>query len=251
MSKGGKMCRIEICPPVWYTVREVKCMFQGFSDATIDFMWGIRFNNERGWFNQHKQEYLDHLYGPMKALSNELYERMCEAYPQQTFLNKLTRIYRDARRLHGRGPYKDHLWLALQGPVEGWTDTPSVFFELTPDGWCYGMGIWCSQAATPAKLRARMDANPAPMLELTAQLNAQTEFVLEGQEYAKKKTPSDPALAPWYNKKHYSLIHSEPNSAVLYDHSLADRIFEGWRFLMPFYEYLSTLPGDPDPRYVD
>ena len=25
-------------------------MFQGFSDKTIDFMWGIRFNNEKTWF---------------------------------------------------------------------------------------------------------------------------------------------------------------------------------------------------------
>ena len=39
-------------------------MFQGFSDVTIDFMWGIRFNNDRAWFNQHKQEYIDHFYSP-------------------------------------------------------------------------------------------------------------------------------------------------------------------------------------------
>ena len=25
-------------------------MFQGYSQETVDFMWGIRFNNERGWF---------------------------------------------------------------------------------------------------------------------------------------------------------------------------------------------------------
>ena len=24
-------------------------MFQGFSGATVDFMWGIRFNNEKGF----------------------------------------------------------------------------------------------------------------------------------------------------------------------------------------------------------
>lgn len=226
-------------------------MFEGFSDATVDFMWGIRFNNERNWFNAHKQEYIDHFYEPMKALAKELYDRMCEAYPQRCFISKVTRIYRDARRLHGRGPYKDHLWLAMQSPVDGWTDVPNLFFELGPDGWTYGMGIWCSQSVTAAKLRARMDAKPEPMQKLTALLNGQSEFVLEGQEYSRKKTPSVPELAPWYNKKHYSLIHSEAISDVLYDHSLADRIFEGWKFLMPFYEYLDTLSGDPDPRYAD
>ena len=29
-------------------------MFQGYSQETVDFMWGIRFNNERGWFLAHK-----------------------------------------------------------------------------------------------------------------------------------------------------------------------------------------------------
>ena len=223
-------------------------MFQGFSDATVDFMWGIRFNNERSWFNQHKDEYLQHFYEPMKALNAELYQLMCDAFPHQTFLSKVSRIYRDARRLHGRGPYRDCLWLSLQGPVEGWMDTPSFWFELTPDGWHYGLGMYCGHAVTAAKLRARMDANPAPMEKLTAMLNSQSEFVLEGPEYAKAKKPSSPILAPWYNKKFYSLIQTESNSAVLYDRGLVERIFEGWKFLMPFYEYLSTVPGDPDPR---
>lgn len=223
-------------------------MFQGFSGATIDFLWGIRFNNDRTWFNQHKDEYLQHLYEPMKALNSELYEGMCAQYPKQDFLSKVSRIYRDARRLHGQGPYKDHLWLTLQGPVDGWTDTPAFWFELAPDSWSYGLGMYCAHPVTAAKLRARMDSDPKPMEKLTRRLNRQTEFALTGPEYSKKKTPSSPLLAPWYQKKNYSLIHEEPNSEILYAHGLAERILEGWKALMPFFEYLSTVPGDPDPR---
>ena len=29
-------------------------MFEGFSQQTVDFMWCIRFNNERPWFEAHK-----------------------------------------------------------------------------------------------------------------------------------------------------------------------------------------------------
>ncbi len=223
-------------------------MFQGFSDATIDFMWGIRFHNERDWFNQHKQEYLQHFYEPMKELNAELYQRMCQAFPTQSFRSKVSRIYRDARRLHGRGPYRDCLWLMLQAPAQNWDDTPAFWFELTPDGWSYGMGMGCGPSILSAKLRARMDADPKPMEQLTLRLNGQSEFVLDGPEYARKKTPSVPILAPWYNKKHFALLHQQPNGIELYDRALVDRIFEGWRFLMPFYQYLSTLPGDPDPR---
>ena len=32
-------------------------MFNGFTPAAIDFLWGIRFNNNRDWFQAHKAEY--------------------------------------------------------------------------------------------------------------------------------------------------------------------------------------------------
>jgi uncharacterized protein (DUF2461 family) len=43
-------------------------MFTGFTDETVDFMWGIRFNNERGWFEAHKEIYRNHFYLPMEIL---------------------------------------------------------------------------------------------------------------------------------------------------------------------------------------
>lgn len=39
-------------------------MFPGFSEKTQDFLWGVRLNNERPWFEAHKQDYLDHVQTP-------------------------------------------------------------------------------------------------------------------------------------------------------------------------------------------
>ena len=82
-------------------------MFNGFTDATIDFMWNLRFNNERPWFNAHKEEFLECLDRPMKALAAEVLERLQAQFPDRTWYLHVSRIYRDARRLHGHGPYKD------------------------------------------------------------------------------------------------------------------------------------------------
>ena len=48
-------------------------MFEGFTPETVDFLWGIRLNNERGWFLEHKDQYDRALYGPMKALSQQVF----------------------------------------------------------------------------------------------------------------------------------------------------------------------------------
>ena len=226
-------------------------MFQGFSDATIDFMWGVRFNNERGWFNQHKQEYTDHFYQPMKALAKDVFERMDAAHPDRGLFCKVSRIYRDARRLHGRGPYRDCLWFCIRGPGEQWHDHPTFWFELGPEEWSCGLGFWCAEAATMAKFRARLDRDPDKAAALIERLRGQSEFTLEGPAYAKAKPAPCEVLAEWYNKKNFAFEHREKPSAVLYDSSLADRLTEGFEFLMPFYTFLETTAGDPDPRYVD
>ena len=75
-------------------------MFTGFTDATVDFMWGIRFNNERPWFEAHKEIYQKEFYNPMKELGGEIYEFLSEKRPDDPMVCKVTRIYRDARRLH-------------------------------------------------------------------------------------------------------------------------------------------------------
>ena len=54
-------------------------MFTGFTDATVDFLWGIRFNNERPWFEAHKETYLSELYRHLKI------------HPGQTILTVLHR----------------------------------------------------------------------------------------------------------------------------------------------------------------
>ena len=140
-------------------------MFQGFSDATIDFMWGIRFNNERSWFQQHKEEYQAHLYTPMKELAQEVFVRVDGAHPELGLCCKVSRIYRDARRLHGRGPYKDHLWFCIRGAGEQWHDRPTFWFELAPEQWSYGLGFWCAQASTMVEMSSSWRGLPMPGLE--------------------------------------------------------------------------------------
>ena len=57
-------------------------MFQGFSQQAVDFLWGIRFNNERSWFLEHKQEYLTYVAEPLRQLGEEVQQVMEEKSPE-------------------------------------------------------------------------------------------------------------------------------------------------------------------------
>ena len=137
-------------------------MFQGFSQEAVDFLWGIRFNNERGWFEARKEEYLTLVAGPMRELGEQVHAAVEEEFPKLGLNLHVSRIYRDARRLHGRGPYKDHLWFTLRRPKEEWVSQPAFYFELAPEYYSMGMGWYDATPLTMAKLRARIDRDPNP-----------------------------------------------------------------------------------------
>jgi len=225
----------------------MKSEFTGFTERTIDFMWNLRFNNNKAWFEVHKDEFIRDFQTPMKALGREVFERVTADFGDKGFIHKVSRIYKDTRRVRDGEPYRTNLWFSIERPSEEWTSTPVFWFELTPDGWSYGLGYYSARAETMAKLRVRIDKNLKAFEKLIAPLDGQDEFVLDGAEYVRKKEAPTPKTAAWYNKKSFSLIHNNPNGEELFTPELADRLVAGYKFLMPFYDYLITLDTDPSP----
>lgn len=215
--------------------------FEGYSQETLDFLWGIRFNNERSWFMAHKEDYQRYLLEPTRALGEDIYDALHEKYPKEPFLLKLSRIYRDARRLHGRGPYKDHLWFCIRTGDEDWTGRPTFYFEIAPDYYSYGMGFWAPKAALMESYRRRIDENPRELEKLVRQFNRQSHFRLVGAEYARSKGDVSDLLRPWYQKKSVSLQHELPPDERIFSPLLAQDIIEGFDSLMPLYRYFAAL----------
>lgn len=223
-------------------------MFQGFSQQTLDFLWGIRFNNDRAWFEAHKETYLTTLYRPMQALAEEVYETFLTRHNTLDLVCRVSRIYRDARRLHGRGPYKDRLWCSMERPKEDdWIAQPVYWFELEPEGYSYGLGYWAAPPVTMAKFRARLDRDPEPFSQLVRAFQKQKIFALTGEDYKRPKGTTTPLLNPWYQKRSFSLACERPHDEGLFSHDLVDRLLKGYEWLLPYYDYLMLLEGDPAP----
>lgn len=223
-------------------------MFQGFSQESVDILWGIRFNNERSWFLAHKEEFQARVDAPLRELAAQLGRTMEEEFPKLGLSVKVSRIYRDARRLYGRGPYKDHLWFGLRrmAPSEG--AEPGFYFEVAPEYYSYGMGCWDPTPVTMAKLRARIDRDPEPLKQLARRLEKHGEFTLEGQMYKRPKGDPGRLLYPWYNRRQISLTSDHNCDGLYFSPQLADQVVNGFTFLMPYYDYLCSVMADPAPE---
>ena len=212
-------------------------MFTGFSQSTIDFMWNIRLNNNKPWFEAHKDEFKRDFQTPMKELGQEVFARITADYGDRGFIHKLSRIYKDARRVRDGSLYRDNLWFSIEKPYAEDMENSGVltfWFDLNLEDWSYGLGYYAAKAATMEKLRARIDDNSKEFEELIDLLDSQNEFKLDGPEYARQKQAPTPKTQEWYNKKSFSLIHFGKIGDELFAREFADRLVNGYRFLIPF-----------------
>ena len=215
-------------------------MFQGFTQKTSDFFWELAFNNERSWFLEHKQEFEDWVNSPFRALAQDTFALMQQRYPQTELKLHISRIYRDARRLHGRGPYKDHLWFSIK-KSDGLLDGPFFWFELGAADYRYGMGFFNAGSSQMAAFRSIVDANPARFERLIRKMEAHGEFHLIGEEYKRPKGNYGEPISRWYSRKQLGMECSRDFGGDILTERLPQILTDGFAKLMPLYEFFLSF----------
>ena len=213
-------------------------MFQGFTPETVDFLWGIRMNNNRDWFLEHKKDYVNTLYEPMKALGQELFKPFLD---KPGNLLKVSRIYRDAR-LHHPLPYKESLWICIRQEVSWWAENPCLYFEIRPEGVSYGFCLWRPRVATMEQIRQDMSARPAEFLKLIADTEKATGMAVTADLYKRPKETAIPALTPYYAwKGNISCVMEEEVSPDIFGPELGARAGAFLEKLIPLYDYFNRF----------
>ena len=209
-------------------------MFQGFSPETIDFLWGIRFNNNRDWFALHKQEYQSTLYEPMKSLSAEVGAAFADVDGLRVHLS---RIYRDMR-MHPTTFYKDSLWFCLRRDGSPWLERPCLCFEVRPEGYRYGFLYAYPKTDDAVALRTKMTDHADEFLALVGKAERDSGVKLGGDRYKRPKPCPDERLAPYFGLKNFIAIRDCPPDERLYSPGLADevrRVLLAWRPVCRFF----------------
>ena len=213
-------------------------MFSGFTPETVDFLWGIRMNNNREWFQANKKTYTDSLYEPMKALGQELFAPFAD---KPGNLLKVSRIYRDAR-MHHPLPYKESLWICIRKDVEWWAENPCLFFEINPEGVDYGFFYWKPPVSALAEFHRKIEAQPRKFLKLIRDAEAATGINITAETYKRPKPTNNKALIPYFAwKSAISCIRHEDFGEATFGPELAIRVREMLEQLIPMYEFFHNV----------
>lgn len=222
--------------------------FSGFTPESLGFFESLAANNNKVWFEDHRDDFEQYLMEPLKGLVSDLSGAMLAIDPDLVTIpavdKTISRIYRDTRFSRNKSPYKTCLWITFKRRSPDWKTAPCFFFEISADGYRYGMGFYSATKETMDNLRRFIEAKPAEFKKIVAAFGKQDTFTLEGDRY---KRPLNPALPDdlqlWHGRKNIYFICQRPVDGRIFTRGICDDLREGFGLLKPLYELLWRVRG--------
>lgn len=220
---------------------KAKMSFEGFPQEVTDFLWELRFNNNKEWFDRNRERYTTVFKEPMDAFARDLNSMLIEKTGINT-ISSVSRINRDIRFSKDKSPYRDHKWVVFKRNEGAWTNKPVLYFELGPDYYSLGMGIYENMPKYMSAFRKKIDANTAEFERLIKKYSGKSEFKLTGEMYKKKfADDKSPEVMNYYQRKSVGFICDRGIDELVYRRELLDFCLEGFMYLMPFLNFMSSI----------
>jgi uncharacterized protein (TIGR02453 family) len=226
----------------------VMSTFDGFPKETIRFLSTLKKNNDKKWFDAHREDYEQSFLEPAKkfveAIAPRLrkIDRSIQAEPKVN--GSIMRINRDVRFSKDKSPYKDHLDLWFwSGEKKGW-DKSGFFFRLTPNRLMLGAGMHGFEPPALDRYRkAVLDKKRGDALVKAVESVRRGGYEVGGETYKKppKGTPPDhprtdllkhSGLYAGWDDKHPSALHKA---------SFVDFVAKHFAATAPIHDWLCDL----------
>ena len=135
---------------------------------TFDFLKNLAANNNREWFQVHKEEH-DKARENVISFASELLKQLhrvdplvnAEADPKKCVL----RIYRDIRFRKDKTPYKDNFGVSIP-TLSSKAGGVEYYFHVQPGKAMIAGGFWMPEADTLKKIRQEIDYNAADLKKI-------------------------------------------------------------------------------------
>lgn len=217
--------------------------FCGFKPEAYIFLKELGFNNNKQWMDENRWRYKEYVYKPLCRLGEMLLPTMLdidsEFNPRLTTI--VSRINRDTRYSKNKLPYRDHMWLGFRRDGRSMGESLCMYFEISPTGYGYGSGMYCTNLEVMNGLRAHAMADPEGFRRV---INAPAlkRYTVEGESYKKDKVPAAPEdIKPYLNLKGMSLCYESHSLAPTMNAGIFDEVKTAMEELAPFYRYVCNV----------
>ncbi len=137
-----------------------------FSPKVFSFLRELADNNEKAWWEQNKERYIETIREPAKAFIEDFGPRIqaiSEHFIADTRTNggSLMRPYRDARFSKDKTPYKTNVGIQFRHEQGKDVHAPGFYIHLEPGGCFAGIGMWRPETKVARQIREHIYEHPA------------------------------------------------------------------------------------------
>lgn len=210
----------------------------------LDFLRELACNNNRDWFNAHKDWY-KRCHEKVEAFTALWLEQMKELDPELASLQPkdcIWRIYRDVRFSHDKRPFK--VWFGIFVAAKGGrkSDRGGYYIHLEPNRCMFGGGIWCPNKDLLHALRKEVMANHEEVEEIFSNPMTNKYFQDFDTDQMLKKVPqgfpADFKHTDWLKRKAYTFSTPLSDEEVCATDFL-DKVMEISQAAKPINDFLN------------
>src|SRR5688572_25966106 len=135
--------------------------FKSFTPKALAFLRALKRNNDREWFKARKDQYEEHVRGPMIALIERLAGDFSTFAPDLVASPKVSlyRIYRDTRFSENKAPLKTHVAAVFPCRSLPKHQGAGLYLEVAP-GWVWvGGGMHAPETPQLQAVREHIASN--------------------------------------------------------------------------------------------
>lgn len=217
--------------------------FEGFPPEIIDFFWELRMNNNTEWFNENRERYNLLVKEPMKLFAEEICKKLNNMGFDEKFVPAISRVNRDIRFSKDKSPYKDRKWVVFNYGDGRWQEKVCFYFEIAPEGWCCGCGIYCAESAFMSRYRKKLSADMSSLKRIDKMISSQDYFKVDVDIYKKNFIPegTNKNIAKWYQYRNIALTSDYKMDRELFSHDIINIVEEKFWFMKQFFMYFKDI----------
>jgi uncharacterized protein (TIGR02453 family) len=212
-------------------------------------------NNEKAWFEAHRDVYEQQVRDPMRRLVEALDARLGSIAPEIVGDPKrsMFRIHRDVRFSKNKAPYKTNagVWLyhwdaGRKVGTDGEGGGAGFYFHIDPTTCFMAGGMWMPARPALQRIREAIAAQPAALARLTSAPGFRRRFDGLSEEAKLRRVPRD--FPPDHPAAEWLKLQSFTTRAMIEERQvtsgrLVDRLCRDFEALVPLVRWLNRALG--------
>ena len=216
-------------------------MLNTISSSTLQFLKTLEKNNNRDWFNEHKNLYLEAKEEVELFVENLIQEiatfdeEILKIDPKKAVF----RIYRDIRFSKNKIPYKTHFGASL-GMGKG-TKISGYYLHIEPGKSFIAGGVYNPDPAVLKQIRNEIAASGADLVKIIEHQDFRNNFRGLSVEHKLQRVPTgfekDHPMADYLKLKSFTVSHPISDEDLLDNHA-AENFAKILRTIKPLNDFL-------------